>query len=93
MGSWDQSKYQKTLTQEINSWKPYHRGMRPGDQQIFTEICSAAKNYMPDSVVEKRLMASEGLFMGLFLNNQLQISNLKKEVKKLKEEISLLIQE
>lgn len=84
--------YQSNLEQEIESWEPYYRGMRPPDQAIFTDICNKSK-IMPDALVKNRVLASEGLFMGIFFNNQKHIASLKEKVKDLKEKMTSLTQE
>ena len=81
-------KYDRSIQEEINTWIPYRRGLRPHDRPAYDQVCEAGITYMEEDFLTSRLLASEGLFMATAFDQQKQIAALRKQIEDLKVRVS-----
>ncbi|MHA1648367.1 MAG: hypothetical protein ACTSVL_12425 [Promethearchaeota archaeon] len=67
----------------MDSWYQYRRGLRPEDRPFYDGSCDAGIKIMDDEFLKTRLLASEGLFMGVGLQRQTKLNELDARVRAL----------
>ena len=78
------SKQLTIIQQEVDSWFPFRRGLRPYDRPAFDKLMEAGKALMEDGFLKNRIIASEGLFMAGLVDRQHQIKDIEAYLRELR---------
>jgi hypothetical protein len=78
------SKQHTLIQQEVDSWFPFRRGLRPYDRPAYDKLMEAGKALIADGFLKNRIIASEGLFMAGLVERQHQIKDIEAYVRDLR---------
>ena len=78
------------LENEIESWKSFLYGLRPGDRKYFDQIMSAARNHSDAGSLAARPLLSEIIFMGVLIEQQKRLEDLATNLEMLTNTVNLL---
>jgi DNA-binding MurR/RpiR family transcriptional regulator len=75
--------FSRVLEAEFDSWSKFRRALRREDQEAFDGLFAAAKFHVAAMVYASRLTPSEAIFMGILVEHQKAIRQLKQRVQEL----------
>jgi hypothetical protein len=75
--------FSRVLESEFESWGKFRRALRREDQEAMDRLFAAAKYHLPAMVYASRLTPLEAIFMGILVEHQKVIGQLKERVRAL----------
>jgi hypothetical protein len=75
--------FSRVLEVEFESWSKFRRALRREDQEAMDALFAAAKFHLPAMVYASRLTPLEAILMGILVEHQKAITQLKARVRKL----------
>jgi hypothetical protein len=75
--------FSQVLEAEFESWNKFRRVLRREDQEAFDGLFAAAKFHVAAMVYASRLTPTEAIFMGILVEHQKAIRQLKERVREL----------
>lgn len=75
--------FSQVLEAEFESWNKFRRALRREDQEAFDALFAAAKFHVAAMVYASRLTPVEAIFMGILVEHQKAIAQLKGRVREL----------
>ncbi len=84
--------FRPAIDREIESWKPFARGLRPGDRDVFEIIADYARVHADAGSLANRALLSEVIFMSSILEHEKTIRALRAQVAALEDEVRQLKQ-
>ncbi len=79
--------FRPAIDREIESWKPFARGLRPGDRDVFEALADYARIHADAGSLANRPLLSEILFMSTVLEHEKTIRALRAQVAALEDEV------
>lgn len=75
--------FSQILEAEFESWKKFRRALRREDQEAFDALFAAAKYHLAAMVYASRVTPMEAILMGILVEHQKTIAQLKGRVREL----------
>jgi len=75
--------FSQILEAEFESWNKFRRALRREDQEAFDGLFAAAKYHVAAMVYASRLTPLEAIFMGILVEHQKAITQLKGRIREL----------
>jgi hypothetical protein len=75
--------FSRILEAEFESWNKFRRALRREDQEAFDGLFAAAKYHVVAMVYASRLTPLEAILMGILVEHQKTITQLKERVREL----------
>jgi hypothetical protein len=75
--------FSQILQAEFESWNKFRRVLRREDQEAFDGLFAAAKFHVAAMVYASRLTPVEAIFMGILVEHQKAIAQLKGRIREL----------
>ena len=75
--------FSQILEAEFESWKKFRRALRREDQEAFDGLFAAAKYHLAAMVYASRVMPMEAILMGILVEHQKAIAQLKGRLREL----------
>ncbi len=85
--------FRPAIDREIESWKPFARGLRPADRDIFEALADYARIHADAGSLANRPLLSEVIFMSVILEHEKAIRALHAQVAALEAEVRQLRQQ
>ncbi len=85
--------FRPAIDREIESWKPFVRGLRPADRDIFEALADYARIHADAGSLANRPLLSEVIFMSAVLEHEKTIRALRAQVAALEDEMRQLRQQ
>jgi hypothetical protein len=82
--------FRPAIDREIESWKPFARGLRPGDRDIFEVLADYARVHADAGSLANRPLLSEVIFMSVILEHEKTLRALRAQVAALEDEVRQL---
>src|SRR5512136_2906929 len=80
--------FSQVLEAEFGSWNKFRRALRREDQEALDGLFAAAKYHVAAMVYASRLTPLEAILMGILVEHQKALTQLKGRVRELKEAVS-----
>lgn len=75
--------FSQVLEAELESWSKFRRALRREDQEAFDRLFAAAKYHLAAMVYASRLTPLEAILMGILVEHQKALAQLKARVQEL----------
>jgi len=85
--------FRPAIDREIESWKPFARGLRPADRDVFEAIADYTRVHADAGSLANRALLSEVIFMSAVLEHEKIVRALRAQVTALEEEVRQLRQQ
>jgi phage shock protein A len=85
--------FRPAIDREIESWKPFARGLRPADRDIFEALADYARVHADAGSLANRALLSEVIFMSVVLEHEKTVRALRAQVAALEDEVRQLRQQ
>ncbi len=85
--------FRPAIDRELESWKPFARGLRPSDQSLFEVLADYARVHADAGSLANRPLLSEVIFMSALLEHEKTIRALRAQVAALEDEVRQLRQQ
>ncbi len=85
--------FRPAIDREIESWKPFARGLRPGDRDVFEVLTDYARVHADAGSLANRALLSEVIFMSAILEHEKTVRALQAQVAALEDEVRQLRQQ
>ncbi len=85
--------FRPAIDRELESWKSFARGLRPGDRDMFEALADYARVHADAGSLANRALLSEVIFMSALLEHEKMVRALRAQVAALEDEVRQLRQQ